>query len=134
MTAAPLLFTPITLRGITARNRVVVSPMCQYVSVDGRPTDWQFVHFGRYAMGGAGIVFGEETAVEARGRKTYHCAGIWNDHQARAYRRVTDFINAGLSPGHRLHQADGRGPGDPTRPLRPQRRLARRDGGLARTG
>ena len=66
--------------------------MCQYVSVDGGPTDWQFVHFGRYAMGGAGIVFGEETAVEARGRKTYHCAGIWNDHQARAYRRITDFI------------------------------------------
>ena len=88
----PLLFTPITMRGVTARNRIVVSPMCQYVSVDGGPTDWQFVHFGRYAMGGAGIVFGEETAVEARGRKTYHCAGIWNDHQARAYRRVTDFI------------------------------------------
>ena len=90
--AAPLLFTPITLRGVTVRNRVVVSPMCQYVSVDGGPTDWQFVHFGRYAMGGAGIVFGEETAVEARGRKTYHCAGLWNDHQARAYRRITDFI------------------------------------------
>ena len=75
MASGPLLFTPIKLRGITARNRVVVSPMCQYVSVDGGPTDWQFVHFGRYAMGGAGIVFGEETAVEARGRKTYHCAG-----------------------------------------------------------
>ena len=58
--SGPLLFTPITLRGITARNRIVVSPMCQYVSVDGGPTDWQFVHFGRYAMGGAGIVFGEE--------------------------------------------------------------------------
>ena len=92
MAATPLLFTPITLRGVTARNRLVVSPMCQYVSVDGAPTDWQFVHFGRYAMGGAGIVFGEETAVEARGRKTYHCAGIWNDHQVKAYRRVTDFI------------------------------------------
>jgi len=90
--AHPLLFTPITLRGVTARNRIVVSPMCQYVSVDGGPTDWQFVHFGRYAMGGAGIVFGEESAVEERGRKTYHCAGIWNDHQARAYRRITDFI------------------------------------------
>ena len=92
MASGPLLFTPIKLRGVTARNRVVVSPMCQYVSVDGGPTDWQFVHFGRYAMGGAGIVFGEETAVEARGRKTYHCAGIWNDHQVRAYRRITDFI------------------------------------------
>ena len=88
----PLLFTPITLRGVTARNRIVVSPMCQYVSVDGGPTDWHLVHLGRFAMGGAGIVFGEETAVEARGRKTYHCAGIWNDHQAKAYRRITDFI------------------------------------------
>jgi 2,4-dienoyl-CoA reductase-like NADH-dependent reductase (Old Yellow Enzyme family) len=91
-TPSPLLFTPITLRGVTARNRIVVSPMCQYVSIDGAPTDWQLVHFGRYAMGGAGIVFGEESAVEARGRKTYHCAGIWNDHQVKAYRRVTDFI------------------------------------------
>ena len=90
--APPLLFTPIALRHVTARNRLVVSPMCQYVSVDGAPTDWQFVHFGRYAMGGAGIVFGEETAVEARGRKTYHCAGLWNSHQAKAYRRITDFI------------------------------------------
>ena len=121
MASGPLLFTPITLRGITARNRVVVSPMCQYVSVDGGPTDWQFVHFGRYAMGGAGIVFGEETAVEARGRKTYHCAGIWNDHQATR-----------VSPHHRLHQGDGRGAGDPARSLRPQRRLAWRDAGMAR--
>src|SRR5215469_15665096 len=90
--ARPLLFTPITLRSVIARNRIVVSPMCQYVSIDGAPTDWQFVHFGRYAMGGAGIVFGEETAVEARGRKTYHCAGLWNAHQVKAFRRVTDFI------------------------------------------
>jgi 2,4-dienoyl-CoA reductase-like NADH-dependent reductase (Old Yellow Enzyme family) len=87
-----LLFTPISLRGVTVRNRIVVSPMCQYLSVDGAPTDWQLVHFGRYAMGGAGIVFGEETAVEARGRKTYHCAGIWNTHQVKGYRRITDFI------------------------------------------
>ena len=123
MAAAPLLFTPITLRGVTARNRIVVSPMCQYVSVDGGPTDWQFVHFGRYAMGGAGIVFGEETAVEARGRKTYHCAGIWNTQQVE-----------GVSPRHRLHQGDGRAAGDPARPLRPQRRFAWRDAGVARAG
>ena len=120
MASGPLLFTPIKLRGITARNRVVVSPMCQYVSVDGGPTDWQFVHFGRYAMGGAGIVFGEETAVEARGRKTYHCAG----HLERS-------PGARVSPHHRLHQGDGRGAGDPARSLRPQRRLARRDAGVA---
>ena len=112
---APQLFTPITLRGITARNRVVVSPMCQYVSVEGGPTDWQFVHFGRYAMGGAGIVFGEETAVEPRGRKTYHCAGIWNDHQARAYRRVTDFIKEmGAVPAIQLASTSGQ-PGSSSR-------------------
>ena len=70
----PLLFTPITIRGVTARNRVMVSPMCQYASVDGGPTDWHMVNLGCYTLGGAGIVFAEETAVEARGRKTYQCA------------------------------------------------------------
>ena len=60
----PLLFQPVTIRSLTARNRVVVSPMCQYSSEDGGPTDWHLVHLGKFAMGGAGIVFGEETAVE----------------------------------------------------------------------
>ena len=66
---------------MTARNRIGVSPMCQYRSVDGSPTDWHLVHLGRFAIGGAGIVFGDETAVEARGRKTYECAGLWRDDQ-----------------------------------------------------
>ena len=92
MTDKPLLFTPITMRGVTARNRVVVSPMCQYHSDDGGPTDWQFIHLGRLATGGAGIVFGEETAVEARGRKTYLCAGIYKDSHVPAFRRINDFI------------------------------------------
>ena len=88
----PLLFTPITIRGITAKNRVVVSPMCQYHSDDGGPGDWQMMHIGRLAVGGAGIIFGEETGVEARGRKTYMCAGIWDDKHIPMYRRITDFI------------------------------------------
>ncbi len=93
------LFSPITLRGITVRNRVVVSPMCQYASVDGSPTDWHLVQLGRYALGGAGIVFGEETAVEPRGRKTYQCAGFWSDEQIEHYRRLTDFIRShGATP------------------------------------
>ena len=75
-TTEPLLFKPIQIRGIEAKNRIVVSPMCQYVSNDGMPNDWNLVHLGRYAFGGAGIIFGEETAVEARGRKSYQCAGI----------------------------------------------------------
>ena len=64
----PLLFTPIQLRSVLARNRIVSSPMCQYASDDGGPEEWQLVNFGRFAMGGCGIVFGEESAVEARGR------------------------------------------------------------------
>jgi len=91
-TSQPLLFTPLTIRGITVRNRIVASPMCQYHSVDGGPTDWQMVHIGRMAVGGAGIVFGEETAVEAIGRKTYACAGIWDDKHIPQYRQITDFI------------------------------------------
>src|SRR5690349_6463392 len=77
--ALPSLFTPIALRGVTARNRVVVSPMCQYSSESGGPTDYHLVHLGKFAMGGVGIVFCEETAVEARVRKSHHCAGIYQD-------------------------------------------------------
>ncbi len=88
----PLLFTPITIRGVTAKNRIVVSPMCQYNSDDGGPGDWQMMHIGRLAVGGAGIIFGEETGIEARGRKTYKCAGIWADKHIPMYRRLTDFI------------------------------------------
>jgi 2,4-dienoyl-CoA reductase-like NADH-dependent reductase (Old Yellow Enzyme family) len=104
--ALPLLFTPITLRGVTARNRIVVSPMCQYHSLDGGPTDWQMMHIGRLAVGGAGIIFGEETAIEARGRKTYSCAGIWNDSHIPQYRKLTDFVrDQGAIPAIQLGHA-----------------------------
>ena len=92
--APPLLFTPLHLRGMQARNRVVVSPMCQYHSINGGPTDWHMVILGQFAVGGAGIVFCEETAVEPRGRKSHQCAGIWDDAHIRPYRRITDFIRA----------------------------------------
>lgn len=88
----PLLFTPIKLRQLSVRNRIVASPMCQYHSVDGGPTDWQMAHVGRLAIGGAGIVFGEETAVEEIGRKTHACAGIWDDRHIAEYRRITGFV------------------------------------------
>ena len=98
-----LLLSPATLRGLTLRNRIVVSPMCQYQSVDGTPTDWHLVHLGKFALGGAGIVFCEETAVEERGRKTYGCAGIYADKHIGAYRRITDFIRtAGAVPAIQL--------------------------------
>ena len=86
------LFSELTVRDVTTHNRVVVSPMCQYNSVDGVPGDWHLAQLGRYALGGAGIVFGEETATEARGRKTYDCAGFWDDAQIPAFKRITSFL------------------------------------------
>ncbi len=112
---APLLFAPIALRSVVARNRIVCSPMCQYVSQDGGPTDWQLVNFGRFAMSGTGIVFGEETAVEARGRKTHHCAGIYKDSHIPAYRRINEFIKSlgsvpAIQLGHCGRRASAHGP------------------------
>jgi 2,4-dienoyl-CoA reductase-like NADH-dependent reductase (Old Yellow Enzyme family) len=119
----PALFQPLALRGVTARNRIMVSPMCQYRSDDGGPNDWHLAHLGRFAMGGAAIVFGDETAVEDRGRKTYSCAGIWADAHIPAYRRITDFIKSqGALPaiqlGHSGNKASSeRAPGGAWRPL-----------------
>ena len=114
-TTKPLLFEPIEIRGIKAKNRIVVSPMCQYVSNEGMPNDWNLVHLGRYAFGGAGIIYGEETAVEARGRKSYQCAGIWDDNHIAGYRRINEFLKSlGAVPaiqlGHTGSKASCRGP------------------------
>jgi 2,4-dienoyl-CoA reductase-like NADH-dependent reductase (Old Yellow Enzyme family) len=123
--SAPLLLSPVTLRGLTLRNRIVVSPMCQYASKDGAPTDWHMVHLGKFALGGSGIVFCEETAVEERGRKTYGCAGIYDDKHIPAYRRITDFIRAnGAAPaiqlGHAGRKASCGPPWTNFRPLTPE--------------
>jgi 2,4-dienoyl-CoA reductase-like NADH-dependent reductase (Old Yellow Enzyme family) len=105
-TARPMLCTPIALRGLTARNRVVVSPMCQYSSAEGGPSDWHLVHLGKFALGGAGVVFCEETAVEARARKTYGCAGIYDDRHTPMYRRITGFLREqGAIPAMQLGHA-----------------------------
>ncbi len=114
-TTKPLLFEPIEIRGIKSKNRIVVSPMCQYVSNGGMPNDWNLVHLGRYAFGGAGIIYGEETAVEARGRKSYQCAGIWDDNHIAGYRRITEFLKSlgavpGIQLGHTGSKASCRGP------------------------
>src|SRR3954469_9672572 len=107
---APLLFTPLALRGLVARNRVVVSPMCQYSSRDGGPSDWHLVHLGKFALGGAAVVFCEETSVEARARKTYHCAGIYSDKHVTQYHRITDFLRKnGALPAIQLGHAGRRG-------------------------
>ena len=117
-----LLFTPVPLRGVVARNRVVVSPMCQYSSVNGGPTDYHLVHLGKFAMGGAGIVFCEETSVEERGRKSHHCAGIYNDEHIPRYRRINEFIRSqGAIPaiqiGHSGRKGSVREPWEGYRPL-----------------
>ena len=90
----PHLFRPITFRSVVSRNRIVVSPMCQYSAQDGVPDDWHLVHLGARAVGGAGIVFTEATHVEPRGRITHHCLGLWNDAQRDAFRRIAAFIAA----------------------------------------
>lgn len=87
-------FTPLTLRGVTLPNRLVVSPMCQYSAVDGLANDWHLVHLGSRAVGGAGLVFAEATAVSPEGRITPGCAGIWSEAHARAWARVVDFVHA----------------------------------------
>ncbi|MDA8343452.1 MAG: NADH:flavin oxidoreductase/NADH oxidase [Actinomycetota bacterium] len=100
------LFSPLTLRGLTVRNRVVVSPMCQYSSENGHPTDWHLVHLGAFARGGAGLVMTEATAVRPEGRISPADAGMWTDAQAHDYGRITDFVHAqGAAAGMQLAHA-----------------------------
>ena len=120
--APPLLFTPLALRGLTVRNRVVVSPMCQYSSAEGGPTDWHLVHLGKFALGGAAVVFCEETAVEERARKTYGCAGIYADRFTPMYHRITDFLRQNgsipaIQLGHAGRKASWGPPGTNFKPL-----------------
>jgi len=104
------LFSPLTLRGSTFRNRAWISPMCQYSSVDGHPTDWHLVHLGSFARGGAGLVMQEATAVTAEGRISPWDAGIWTDAQAADYRRITDFVRSqGAVAGIQLAHAGRKG-------------------------
>jgi len=104
--STPLLFQEITLREVKARNRIVVSPMCQYSAKDGQVTDWHLVHLGKFAQGGAGIVFVEATAVERRGRITHGDTGIWEDAQIQGLARIASFIKAnGATPAIQLAHA-----------------------------
>ena len=91
--APPPAFLPFRVRGLTLPNRVVVSPMCQYSAEDGVVGEWHLVHLGSRAVGGAGLVFTEMTDVSADGRITPGCAGIWNDEQETAWRRIVEFVH-----------------------------------------
>lgn len=102
----PKLFTPLTLKSITLRNRIAVSPMCQYSAVDGMPTDWHPTHYFSRARGGAGLVVVEATAVSPEGRITPGCTGIWSDAHAAAFRPIVEGIKAGGAvPGIQIAHA-----------------------------
>jgi 2,4-dienoyl-CoA reductase-like NADH-dependent reductase (Old Yellow Enzyme family) len=109
------LLSPLSLRGTTFRNRVWVSPMCQYSSQDGRPSDWHLVHLGSFARGGAGLVMTEATAVTPEGRISPFDAGIWTDEQAGDYERIVRFVRsqgavAGIQLAHAGRKASTRVP------------------------
>ncbi len=106
MKQGPHLFTPLTIKSVTLRNRIGVSPMCEYSSEDGRATDWHLVHLGARAVGGAGLVIAEATAVAPEGRITPGGRGIWNDAQAEAVARINRFVKQhGAVPGIQLAHA-----------------------------
>ena len=102
----PPMLTPFRLRGLTLKNRVVVSPMAMYSCRDGVPDDFYLVHLGSRALGGAGLVFTEMTCVAPDARISPGCAGLWSDEQARAWQRIVDFVHGrssaaiGLQLGH----------------------------------
>jgi 2,4-dienoyl-CoA reductase-like NADH-dependent reductase (Old Yellow Enzyme family) len=109
------LFSPLTIREITLRNRIGVSPMCQYSAEDGFPTDWHLVHLGSRAVGGAGLVVVEATAVEPRGRISPWDTGIWKDEHIPAYARIASFVRsqgavAGIQLAHAGRKASSRRP------------------------
>ena len=100
------LFEPVSFRGISMRNRIGVSPMCEYSAIDGVPQAWHLVHLGSRAVGGAGLVMAEASAVEARGRISPADTGLWNDAQAAAWAPIARFIEtAGAVPGMQLAHA-----------------------------
>ncbi len=102
----PLLFQPLTQRGVTTRNRILVAPMCQYSAIDGLPNDWHFVHLGRFAIGGAGIVMVEATGVTPEGRITAGDTGLWNDEQQAQMARIAGFLKSqGAVPAIQLAHA-----------------------------
>lgn len=101
----PHLFQPLTLKSVNLRNRIGVSPMCQYSSDDGVAHDWHLVHLGSRAVGGAGLVIAEATAVSPEGRITPGCAGIWADKHVEPLARINHFIKqhgavAGIQIAH----------------------------------
>ena len=109
---ASVLFSPITLRGLTLANRIVVSPMCQYNSDNGSANDWHLMHLGAFSLGAAGLVMTEMTDVNPQGRISPRCAGMWSDDNEKALKRVHDFCRQyGVAKlGVQLAHAGRKGP------------------------
>lgn len=107
MTAVtPMMFQPLMVRGLVLKNRVVISPMCQHAAVAGRATSWHMVHLGKFALGGAGLILTESTAVDPRGRIGTADLGLWNDGQIEPLKAVVDFVHEnGSSIGVQLAHA-----------------------------
>ncbi len=120
----PHLFRPLTLRSVTVRNRIMLSPMCQYSADDGVANAWHHQHLGARAAGGAGIVCVEATHVAPEGRITRNCLGLWNDAQRDALAPIADFIASqgavpGIQIGHAGRKASVRRPWEGTSPVPP---------------
>lgn len=119
------LFSPLTLRGLTLDNRIVVSPMCQYSAHDGTAQDWHLMHLGQFAMSGAGLVIAEAAAVEPRGRITPQCLGLYSDDNEAALKRVLAFCRThgtaklGIQLAHAGRKASTHRPWDGRKPLTP---------------
>ncbi len=116
------LFTPMTIRGVTLPNRVVVSPLCMYSAIEGLAQPWHFAHLSTFARGKSGLVFAEATAVEAIGRITPQCLGIWSDEHVEALQPITEFINdmgcvAGIQLAHAGRKASTAAPFNGGQPL-----------------
>src|SRR4051812_33218304 len=99
----PRLFEKVKLRGLELRNRIVISPMCQYSARDGFTTDYHLVHYGRFALGGAGLVFIEATAVVPEGRITHGDVALWSDDHIAGLARIAAFVKGqGAAAGLQL--------------------------------
>ena len=127
------LFSPLPLRGVTSRNRVWVAPMCQYSAIDGMPGDWHLVHLGARAVGGAGAVITEATAVSPEGRISPQDTGIWSDEQATAWSRIAAFVRSqGAVAGMQLAHAGRKA--STVRPFAGRGVVAPEDGGWVPVG
>jgi len=116
------LFSPLTIRSLTLKNRIVLSPMQQYSGVDGKPTNWHLVHLGSRAVGGAGLIITECTAVSAQGMNTLSDVGLWNSGQVEAWKPIVQFVQEqGSAIAVQLWHSGGKGshthPNDGLKPM-----------------